>query len=232
VSATTSFLVLLAAAGISTRAAVDDVVSKRLQTAEIRLTTATFTDCVVRKHAPLVRAVVMSNLPEKRIKRFASDLLDGYCLSNTERAGGSLGFSTGMLRLALAEALIRADYPAPDLLDFSTTPSLPDIDKTMNPNGQKDRKVMPLRYTECVCRKSPGATWRFLSSKIESSEEIQAFKDLDDEFDSCFWRPGFGREAINDNLALNFYRGQLAFNFYRLAGVPAGFDVATLKVAS
>lgn len=209
--------------------------------AHVRQVAAAFGDCVVKRSAPVARAVILGNLHDGQIQKSAYRLIDGNCLVKAnDGMGAMMKFTGDLFRYTMAQALVRMDYPVERAFDFSNaTPLLHLTPDTVSPelaggtsrkakkavqNSAKEQMISALsKYGECVSRQAPGDVHAVLLSPLNSRQEYDAFGKLAEPLGVCLseGQLKFSREVL---------RGVLALNFYRLAGAPAGAQVATLKV--
>jgi hypothetical protein len=214
----------------------------------IRSAALRFGDCLARSYAPLGRAVVLANLVSEEITKWKQTkrLIDGSCL-NQPASDDAIGpesalgmrFSSYLFPYFLADGLVRKDYPVPRQFDFAKVPPL--THRTVAPlpaslaadtsraagqlrarHHQAQTLILFSRFGECVARRAPSGVHQLLHSDALTKAEDAAFAELSIPMGECLssGQLRFSREVV---------RGVLAVNFYRLAGAPAGAEVATLR---
>lgn len=208
--------------------------STTLQDAERRKVVSGFADCVVRRRHDEAVSVVLNNETNTEILERHRRLIDSSCLPMT--VGGQLEarFPGDTLRYAIAEALVRADFPISFPQGITATAPLthqgvnpewlaPPMGKKFSPMQLADRQrradesagfAYLTRFGECVVRADPVLAHRLLLTPPLSETETAAFKALAPQLSGCHEAGG----QLKANKAT--MRGTIAHNFYRLAKAP------------
>lgn len=191
-----------------------------------------FAECAVKKRYPLARELLLSvteyYLPDKYSK-----IADPHCLG--QRLVGSpygaaqLRMSTGILRFAIADALVARDLKAYDPGGIASAAPLPPL--VFNPEdltgisrrSKKEREetafkakaeIELIKYGECVVRANPQGARQLLATAVNSHEEAAALGSMMPAFRGCL---NIGQQFKASRTLL---RGTVALNYFRLAYAP------------
>jgi hypothetical protein len=206
---------------------------------------AEFAGCIVKKSPANIRGALIANAKMGKLlsdKQLSADAVDCVGVVTRKYLVGALKMPGDTLPYALADALVRVDYPKSGFFDFAAkspldhpSPELTDPglagkgDLKAEQAKEDDEQILGFYYLskfgECVVRAEPTKTHDLLLTPIASQEESAAFAAISDALGSCL--PEGQVKFTRDHL-----RGTLALNFYRLAGAPAGAAVRHIKVTS
>jgi hypothetical protein len=206
-------------------------------TKETREVQAKFGECVIKKHYAAAQHFVLSpNLDKSEWRKDVARIADGICLAAVTASIGNveMKFPVDTMRYALAEALVRKEFPAGASSSVTNAapleaPKLDESEYVLEP-GKKPRKgeveklkegrekqvalIFLAGFGECVVRSEPAHSHALLMTGPTSAEEIAAFKSLMPKFGSCLTA---GQSLAFPKATL---RGTIAMNYYRLAHAP------------
>ena len=194
-----------------------------------------FGDCFLDRDRPMARAVVV-NVSTIQVPKATGNIM-AACLTVTAGMNSVITFSNFSFHYMLAQALVRSDYGTLRHFDFSSVlplihrPPNP-VDVTLKGEGakqaqqdfeQKELSFLLSQFGECVVRRQPDYVHVLLLAPAESESELVSFQNISTSLNDCV---RVGQQIKFDRKLL---KGVLALNFYRLAGTPAGAQVATLR---
>jgi hypothetical protein len=205
--------------------------------AQVRDIQDQFGRCVVARKAQIASRYVLDAYDAEEGARIINKLADGDCLvAAIGRRGGvvRMKFPGGMLKYAIADALVRTELTAGPISGLSQVaplahptfdPSafLPPAGKTLKPaklqeleqaKSREQGSIYMSHYGECVVRRDPANSHALLMADPDSAQENAAFGRLRQAFGHCL---DAGRQLELNKVSL---RGTVALNYYRLAKAP------------
>ena len=213
--------------------------AKRVDTSErgqgeVRGIQAIYGQCVVKKQYNAARQFVITpDLEDAEWRRLAGKVADSDCLTAAAASAGEveMKFPNDTMRYALADALVRRDYPAATTVNLKNAAALvqPDFDETkfLPKPGHKAKQreldqlaenrskrialVYLAQFGECVVRENAATSHALLMADPDSPGESAAFASLKPVLANCLVT---GRTLSFNKSTL---RGTIAMNFYRLA---------------
>lgn len=189
-------------------------------------------NCVVKGQEKRAADAIQSNVDDTRFLKRYPTLADGGCLKMRQGTWGFFSVQADKVRYAVADALVRTEFPIPGNLNFSSVapldhgPALTEPEK-VRPNGKPVNKDIYAKAVaeyrlkfgarlwskigECVVRQEPLTAHALLMSQPNTSEEDAQFSKLKAALATCL--------PESDALQLQELplRGTIAVNFYRLA---------------
>lgn len=201
--------------------------AKEFSTAEIREVSKNYADCVVKRRYELARNAVVSNANNGEIAKDYRKLIIGDCLVKANKGNGArMKFGGDHYRYALAEALIRHDFPEPSLTTVEGLAKLTHLPTPTSPpdvTGYKKSKAEKVlaayqssklitslsQYGECVVRLAPVDSHALLMTDTDTAGEAAAFAKLQPTLGDCLAGDGtvkFGKSVLRGSIAINYYR--------------------------
>jgi hypothetical protein len=182
---------------------------------------AEYTDCVVERRTDFARAAALApygTTDQQKRARKVTDRDEDLCF----RPGGSdmrMSFSTELLAGALAQLLVRADYPDLPALVSAYQPS--PQDEAARVKGMHPGEV----FGRCVVRRNPTGVLALLSSPWGSPAESQATRALTGDMSQCL------TSGSKLEITKTFLRNVTGVAAYRLAQqvTPRGRVLASSK---
>lgn len=205
---------------------------------EARVILAKFGACIVKREPAAARDFVLSgDFFEARRPEHAR-IFQRECYPDQSR-NARMGFSSDVLRGAMAEALLAPDLARIDVNGFTAIPPLrwaePRPVKTIGDDGKplnakriaSEQKwfavltgdVLRARLGECVVRTNPDAARGVLTAPINIPAELAALQAISPALSQCIVA---GQTVGFDRMTL---RGTIAVAFYRLANAPKPAEV-------
>lgn len=206
--------------------------------AEYRDELAAYATCTVREHHGLAARAVLSDLDAEGLeKRFGDIFIEkpvawvADCRELHIANGLAIWMKGEPLRMALAEALVKADLRDDTTVSFADRAPLhvsapnhsgePGAQSAtaVSERNQKhdDQRLVQAwlwRFGECVVRREPVLAREWLLSRAGTAEDAAASRRLAPAFGSCL------PEGQKLALGKEMLRGSVAVNYYRLAKAP------------
>jgi hypothetical protein len=207
-----------------------------------------FAQCIVAKHASDAIPYVLNSYTDWRERPPSTPraLKDKSCIPGQAAehdANLLLQLSEDSIKVALAGALVRREFPTFDANVIDTAKALPSstlVDKLFPPDGcrkcEAKRKVefedaraklnnvmAPTIFGECAVRTDPAHAHALIHSWAASAEETAAFDALGAAFSNCL---GQGAHFTATRSTL---RGLVAISYYRIAHAPRAELAGTAK---
>ena len=211
-------LALLLAAG--PRATIDP--------AEVRDIAQEFAICAVKRRPELAARYVLDTSFRLERGEFRK-LFDPGCVPTDGRRFTALAGGRQQMSFALAEALVRRQYPSESMVNVTTAApldhSLPPLERThkSKPLSAETLEDLEKRRVagqaisilgECVVRAHPAAAHGLLLTEPGSTSENQYLAALQPAADNCV------EKGVAISLTKYSLRGTIALNYYRLANAP------------
>ena len=210
--------------------AASTAATAKLTDPEARRVMLDFATCAAKQSPNEAESVLLSQVNNEDIIRHHPKIITPSCL----KLGGELSMPGDHFRYALAEAMIRREYPAGLPADIARAMPLVHFDvKPENYQPEPGKKLKPKRLAELEGRRKDAVAFRFLSiygecvdrkdfagalhlvlSKVGSDAETRAFAALQAPLSQCLVQ---GQTLALDRTVL---RGTIAMNLYRLAKAP------------
>lgn len=203
---------------------------------ETRRVAAKYADCVVRKKPAKAALAVLDLVPNKAIIKNYKDLIDRDCFLKASRTAfeARLRFPNDHLRYALADALVRKEFPTAPAMDvvniaplwheqFDAAAYLPPPGKKRSAKKQAlwneyaletQASIFISKFGECVVRANQKQTHALLLTEPASDAERAVLKNLAPVLGDCL--PAGQSFRANQSMI----RGTIAINYYRLAKAP------------
>jgi hypothetical protein len=209
-----------------------------------RASIAAFAACLAKRHrSEAADYVIRANVPFSTTLRAEKKLADRACVPATSSRGDAKAMLKlpKELRAALAEALVRQEFPVFDASQTGTARPLDyaNMPENLWPNASckkckpeklresedaraKASKLMaPLVFGECAVRTDPANSHRLLLTEVGSPEEDAALSALQPAFADCVidgLQFSISRAAVRDIVALNYFRLARAPRVQQTAG--------------
>ena len=201
--------------------------AKEFSVTKIRELSKNYSDCVVNRRYALARNAIISNADNAEIANDYRKLIIGDCLVKANKGDGArMKFGGDLYRYALAEALIRHDFPEPSLVKtdriaklthLSAPTSPPDVSGYKKSKAEKylaayrsSRVIATLsQYGECVVRLAPVESHALIMTEADTDGESAAFAKLQPALGGCLASDStlrFGKSVLRGSIAINYYR--------------------------
>jgi hypothetical protein len=198
-----------------------------------------FATCLVERHHADAATYVLGNYTEwpRGPISTRNKLKDTSCVpaqASHQDAGLLLQLSDSSMKAALAQVLVRTEFPTFDAAVILTAKPLPTgtlVDQVFPPNGCRgctaehlaqfraarakfNAGMAPLIFGECAVRTDPANTHALLMTWPGSAEEKTAFGALAAALDSCVV------QGAQFTATRSVMRGLIALGYYRVAHAP------------
>ena len=200
-----------------------------IEPAEVREIVQKFATCAVRRRAELASKYVLD--PDIWLeKRDFRQLFDPDCVPTDGRGHRAIAGGRHQMRFALAEALVRREFPSAGMVDViaaapldHTLPPLqpsPTSAKVQTPETTEDREKARTaiqaisKLGECVVRSHPNAAYGLLWTDPGSDHESRYLEALQPAAGNCI------EKGAAISLTKYSLRGAIALSYYRLSKAP------------
>lgn len=200
--------------------------AKKFSDQEIRAVSNKYANCVVSRQHTLASEALINNVDNETLSKKYRKLIIGNCLVAANGGNGArMGFGGDLYRYALAEALIKVDFPAPSFDSFDKVPPLEHLpllpeqdfsrvsDRKAKEHSERlsERKTTRAlsKYGECVVRFAPQDSLALMETQADSTEETTGFQTLQPALSNCLaegTKLGFGKSVLRGSIAINYFR--------------------------